>query len=379
MALQEQISVSYAARPRLHVAFELSAKVWRLASSSDGRNVREKAVDAGDRKAIESELVAARKRFELEADVEVVSCYEAGRDGFWVHRFLENLGVSNVVIDASSMKVDRKSRRVKSDRVDARQMLFDLIRYSRGERGVWRVVRIPSEEVEDRRRLHRELGRLKKEQTQHRARLRSLLATQGISDSSLQRMLSELDTLEGPNGNRILPGLKSEILREKERLDLVRQQILAIEKEQVARVEARDSPEVKKVAALTLLKGIGIDSAWLLVMEFFSWRDFQNRREVGGAAGLGGTPFSSGSTQREQGISKTGNARVRTRMIELGWLWLRYQPNSRLSLWFEDRFGGAGGRRRRTGIVALARRLLIELWHLVEHGVVPEGAKLKIA
>lgn len=379
MALTKQSTNCDSVRPRLYVALELSSTTWRLAISDGSDRVREKAMAAGDEQALVGEVERAKRRFGLDATTQVVSAYEAGRDGFWVHRFVERLGIKNVVVDASSMKVDRKARRAKSDRIDARQILADLVRYYRGEKGVWRVVRVPSEEEQDRRRTHRELERLKKERTQHQARIRSLLATQGISSPKLDPLLKDLDEVRNPNGTRLLAGLKAEIVREKERLDLVRQQIRTIEKEQQERLKDAKSPELKKVEALALLRGIGIDSAWLLVMEFFAWRDFHNRREVAGAAGLGGTPYSSGSSQREQGISKAGNPRVRTRMVELAWLWLRFQPRSQLTRWFKERFAAGGARRRRTGIVALARRLLIELWHLVEHGVVPAGAVLKVA
>jgi transposase len=359
---------------KLHIAFELSAKKWLLASSDGGVRIRTKSLEPGDGFALAEEIGAARKHFRLPVEAKVVSCYEAGRDGFWVHRWVTQYGVENVVIDASSLKVDRKARRSKSDGIDVRQMLADLVRYHRGEEKVFRVVRIPPEEIEDKRRVEREIERLQKERTQHRARIRSLLATQGIRLRGKFLAPEELVDWEGkPFG----PKLKEEIAREMERLSLLEQQMQSIERQRKEEIKVGQGAEVQKVRKLSSLRGIGGSSASMLVFEFFAWRDFHNRREVGGAAGLGGTPYNSGCMVREQGISKAGNSRIRTRMVELAWLWLQYQPNSKLSCWFHARFARGGSRQRRTGIVAVARRLLIDLWHLVEHGVVPEGAVFK--
>jgi transposase len=360
------------------MAMELSAAKWRLALSAGGHRIREKSIRAGDREELLREIGAARKRFGLPEDVKVVSCYEAGRDGFWIDRLLSRLGVENVVVDAASMKVDRRARRAKTDKIDARRLLVDLIRHDRGEKDVWKVVRVPTEEQEDKRRLHRDLGRLKKEKTQHRARILSLLATQGEQPGNLKAFLMELDAVRIWDGKPLPPMLKAEIEREWHRLRLVEEQIRAITKEQRDQLKQPNSPELRMVNMLTKLRGIGVDSAWILVMELFAWRDFNNRGEVGGAAGLVGTPYDSGSTEREQGISKAGNPRVRTRMVELSWLWIRFQPHSELSQWFMRRFAGGGSRLRRKGIVAVARKLLIALWHLVEHGAVPRGAVINL-
>lgn len=362
----------------LYTAMELSASKWRLALSTGGQRVREKSIPAGDRERLLEEIHAAKKRFGLPEDVKVISCYEAGRDGFWIDRLLSELGIENVVVDAASMKVDRRARRAKTDKIDAKRLLADLIRHHRGEKDVWKVVRVPSEEQEDRRRLHRDLERLKKEKTQHRSRIFSLLATQGVRPDNLKTFLAELDAARIWDGKPLPPALKAEIERERDRLRLVEEQIRAITKEQREQLKQASSPELAKVEVLTKLRGIGADSAWILVMEFFGWREFKNRGEVGGAAGLGGTPYSSGSTELEQGISKAGNPLVRTRMVELAWLWIRYQPRSELSQWFLRRFARGGSRRRRVGIVAVARKLLIALWHLVEHGVVPQGAVIDL-
>jgi transposase len=304
-----------------------------------------------------------------------VSCCEAGRDAFWVHRFLERLRIENIVVDAASMKVSRHGRRAKNDRIDAAQLLNDLVRYHRGETDVWRVVRIPSEQDEDDRRPHREMERLKKERTQHRSRIQALLATQGVQvKGSLMRFLECVGLQPTWNGQRLAENLLAEIERERSRLELVESQIASIKEHQRKAVKTATTAKLQKVAKLTTLRGIGLDSAWLLEMELLGWREFSNRREVGGSVGLGGTPYDSGQMTREQGISKVGNSRVRARLIELAWLWLRYQPRSSVTQWFEKRFGAGGKRAKRVGIVAVARKLLIQLWHFVEHDVVPTGA-----
>lgn len=280
-----------------------------------------------------------------------------------------------MVVDAASIKVSRHKRRPKNDRIDARMLLNHLIRSCRGDDDVWRVVRVPTERDEDDRRLHRELERLKKERTQHRARIQSLFATQGVElKADVMVYLRALGRVRIWNGQPLPPSLKAELDRERSRLEMVNSQIASIQKEQRESVKKPTDAKVEKVAKLSRARGIGIDSSWLLVMELFGWRDFRNRREVGGSVGLGGTPYDSGQMDREQGISKTGNARVRARLIELAWLWLRYQPRSDLTVWFNQRFGEGSKRAKRVGIVAVARRLLVELWHFVEHDVVPKGA-----
>jgi transposase len=363
----------------LYMAMELSATKWRLAFSPGTQRIREKTIHAADSEALVREIAAAKKRFGLAEDAKVVSCYEAGRDGFWVHRQLSDLGVDNVVVDPASMRVNRRARRAKTDAIDAKQLLADLVRHSRGEKDVWRVVRIPSEKQEDQRRLHRELERLKKERTQHRVRMLSLLVTQGVTRAQLKTFLVELEAVRIWNGRPLPAGLKVEIERERDRLRLVEEQIRTIKTEQRRQLRDPNSPALATIKALSRLRGVGVDSAWLLGMEVFAWRQFNNRREVGGASGLTGTPYNSGSSEHEQGISKTSNPLVRTRMIELAWLWIQYQPHSDLTQWFMRRFAGGGSRMRRVGIVAVARKLLIALWHLVEHGVVPRGAIIDLS
>ena len=366
---------SYANQGTLYMALELSKEKWGIRCSGGGCKAYDKTIAPNDEALMLAVLRRAKEKMELAEDARVVSCCEAGRDGFWVHRFLEGLGIENIVVDAASMKVSRHGRRAKNDKIDVRQLLNDLVRFHRGDDDVWRVVRIPTEQDEDDRRPHRELGRLKKERTQHRCRILSLLATHGVQVKvNLMRFLECLGYQKIWNGQPLPEQLRAEIEREHSRLELVESQIKSIKALQRESVKKPTTVKLEKVAKLQTLRGIGLDSAWLLEMELLGWRKFSNRREVGGSVGLGGTPYDSGQMDREQGISKTGNARVRARLVELSWLWLRYQPKSSITIWFQKRFGAGGKRSKRIGIVAVARKLLIQLWHFVEHDVEPPGA-----
>jgi transposase len=368
----------------LYMAIEMGEKSWKLLFSSGEvkRNgqlrVYQKSIAGNDYVGVRETVEMAKERFKLSEGASVISCYEAGQDGFWPHRQLAELGITNRVVDSASIEVNRRHRRAKTDKLDVRKLLEMLVRAERGERGVWRVVNVPSVEEEDRRRLHRELERIKKEEKQHRTRIRSLLKLQGVrppmnpEGRGWETYLASLEAV-------LPPRAWSELVRESERLALVKSQRRALEAEQQEVLEQGSSEEViiQQILALALLRGIGTGSAWQLVMEFFGWRQFKNRRQVAGCAGLDPTPYDSGESRREQGISKAGNKRIRWLMVELAWSWLRYQPGSALSQWFQKRFGGGGKRQRRIGIVALARRLLVALWRYVEHGVLPEGAELK--
>jgi transposase len=363
----------------LNLAFELSRKKWKL-GFSDGKapQVREVDVEAGDLKAVEREIEKAKRRFGLPESARVRSCYEAGRDGFWLHRVLEQMGVENVVVDPSSIEVDRRQRRAKTDRIDLKKLVRDLIRYHGGDCRVWRVVRAPSPEAEDSRQLHRGLEVLKEEHKQHRVRIQSLLVTQGIAIKVGARFLNRLEELRCWNGEGVPAQLKQRIQDEYQRLQLVEVQIREIKARQAEQVRGRQqNAALEKVRKLQQLVSIGMGSSWVFVMELFGWRQFRNRREVAAAIGLTPSPYDSGDSQREQGISRAGNWRVRKLLIEIGWAWLRLQPNSQLSQWYKQRFANAGKRMRRIGIVALARRLAIALWRWVEFGVIPEGAQLK--
>ena len=363
----------------LYMALELSDKKWKLGFSNGEKN-RQKTMAAGDWVELHNQIELAKQKLRLATDCGIVSCYEAGRDGFWIHRGLEAEGMENFVVDSASLEVNRRQRRAKTDRIDVQGLLRLLKRYCQGDRKALSVVRVPTLEQEDGRRLHRERERLLKERGGHSARIKSLLVAHGIRLEIRSDFLQRLDSARGGStGYALGVDLKAELRREYERYRLVDQQIKALEAEQKRRAREEESEAMEQVNHLLKLKGVGWQSSWLLAMEFFSWRAFRNQGELGSCAGLTPTPWASGETQREQGISKAGNRRVRSLMIELSWLWLRNQPNSELTQWFERRFGGGGKRMRRIGIVALARRLLIALWRFVNDGVVPEGAILKAA
>jgi transposase len=359
----------------LHMALELGASEWKLAFGVEaGQKPRLRTVAAGDLNGLMLEIERAKQRFALPVSARVVSCYEAGRDGFWLHRFLLSEGVSNVVTDSASIEVSRRSRRVKTDTVDAEKLLSSLIRFERGEKKVFGVAHAPTPEQEDERHWARELESLKRERTAHTNRIKSLLVSVGAPAVKGKGFLQLLDRVRQWNGEELLPSLRERLRREGERLALLESQILEVGK-------ARRKAEVaatEKVWRLQELRGIGENSAWLFVVEFFGWRQFRNRREVASLAGLTPMPYRSGDTvDVEQGISKAGNRRIRTMAIEIAWAWLRFQGQSGLSLWFQERYGPGNRRSRRVGIVALARKLLIALWRYLDQGVIPEGAVLK--
>ena len=363
----------------LYLAFELSHKNWKL-GFSDGKmpQIRQVRIEAGDLDGCRKEIAKAKRRFGMKDSVGVRSCYEAGREGFWLDRALREMGFENIVVDASSIEVNRRQRRAKTDRMDVEKLGRQLVRYWRGEQDVWRVVRVPSPEAEDRRQLHRELEVLKEERKQHRVRIQSLLFTQGIDVSVGRDFLKKLDQFRCWNDQPIPAQMKRRMEDEYHRLQLVEAQIRENQKTRAEQVKAAEKDAVmEKVRQLHQLVSIGLGSSWIFVMELFGWRKFQNRREVAGAVGLTPTPYNSGDSVREQGISRSGNGRVRKLAIEIAWCWLRLQPDSKLSRWYKHRFGGGGARMRRIGIVAMARRLVIDLWRYLESGTVPEGAILR--
>lgn len=360
----------------LYMAMELSLNKWCVAFGN-GVKKRQIILDSNDMVGLISEIQKAKEKFELPEDSKVISCYEAGRDGFWIHRWLERCGVENIVIDSSSIKVDRKSRHAKTDRLDAIRMLRQLILHSRGDEKL-QIARVRSEIEEDRRRIHRERERLVKERTGHTNRIKSLLILFGIKfkNRGYKSWDIYLNNVTDWKDESLPDDIKSELLREAKRLELIESQIKELEALKLERMENSDEEVYKKIRQLKQLKGIGDIGSWVFIMEWFGWRKFNNRREVGAAAGLVGTPYDSGESQREQGITKAGNYRIRVLATELAWAWLRYQPNSELSCWFNERFN-QGKRSRRVGIIALARRLLIALWRYLETGQLPVGAELK--
>ena len=358
----------------LYMSLELGDKSWKVTASDGHRGSSRYNVDAGDTAAVADCIRKARERCKLEPQARVHSCYEAGRDGWWLHRWLVEHGVDSIVVDSSSIEVNRHARRAKTDRLDGDKLLAMLLRHHRGER-VWSVVHEPTREDEDARRTHRELARLTQERTSHTNRIGSLLVLHNLHP---QIIIGGRDWARwwGRNCEQVPPVLRAEIERESARLALVKQQVKAIEAER--RQELAEGKHAL-VAQLAQLRAIGSRGAWVLVKEVFGWRRFANRRELAGCLGLSPTPYDSGGSQIEQGISKAGNKRARALLVELAWSWLRWQPDSALTQWFNQRFAGGGKRMRRVGIVALARRLAIALWRYLQNGEIPTGASLKPA
>jgi transposase len=372
------IEGKYSTEKVIYVALELSQSTWKIGIGTKlGEKVRIRTIETGDRESVKHEIAAARKRYRVGESAQIKSCYEAGLDGFWVHWWLTGEGVENIVVDPSSMKVERRARRAKTDRLDVQELLRYLIQYDRGDRGVWKAVHIPSEEEEDQRHLHRQYKSFQRDLGRHRNRIYGLLKTQGVSLRISGNFSEKLSQVRKWDGEPLRPGLQGRIKREYAQWQKVRAQLLEMAKERKELIATGQSAALQQVGQLMQLKGIGENGAWLLVMEFFGWRKFQNQRQVGAAAGLVSSPYASGSSYRDQGITKAGNGWVRAMMIQLAWLWLRYQPHSTLSKWWMERYGHASRRERRKGIVALARKLLIGLWRYLEKGEIPEGAELK--
>jgi transposase len=362
----------------LFVALELSKAKWLVGLHSPmADKVSRHTIAGGDAPALLTLIGAARRRAEagLGGTVRVVTCYEAGYDGFWLHRLLVAHGIANQVIDPASLLVNRRARRRKTDRIDLAGLLRTLMALHRGEPQVCSMVRVPSPEEEDRRRRGRERERLAKERVQHLGRVKGLLMTQGVRDFQPARRgwRDRLEALRTGDGRPLPDCLKAEIARECRRLALVDEMLDELERERDA---ASDGKAPQQAALLTKLRGIGPTSAHLLAGEVFH-RDFANRRQVAAYLGLEPSPWQSGQVDQDQGISKAGNRRARRVAIELAWLWLQHQPDSGLSRWFKDRVGVARGRVRRIMLVALARKLIVALWRYLASGVVPEGASMR--
>jgi len=366
----------------LFASLELSKARWLVTVSAPGSDkLSRHQVPGGDGQALLELLwrlqAAAARR--TGAPVMIIVIQEAGLDGFWIHRLLVQNGITSHVVDPASIAVNRRHRRAKTDKIDGVKLLRTLMAWMRGERQVCTMVQPPSPEDEDRRRLARERARLLKERIQHTNRIKGLLSGQGIPDyDPLHRdrrpCLAALTTGDG----RPLPErLKAEIGRELDRLEMVVSQLTVVERERDALVaRTAEADACAAPAALARLRGIGPELAALLWLEAL-FRRFDNRRQIAADAGLTPSPWQSGGIDREQGIAKSGNPRLRRAMIELAWFWVRHQPGSALSRWFVERVGTARGRVRRIAIVALARKLLVALWRYVTQGVVPQGAVLK--
>ena len=367
----------------LYASLELSKSKWVVTINNPGsekfsKHVVEGGDGAGLLELLSRSMAKAEQRYGVQ--VKAIVIQEAGLDGFWIHRLLLANGIESHVVDAASIAVNRRHRRAKTDAIDGETLLRTLMAWARGERRVCSMVRAPSREDEDRRRLTRERGTLLKERIQHTNQVRGLLSGQGVQDYDPLRRdrFEQLEALRTGDGRDLPPMLKEEIRRELDRIALVTTQLAVVERARDALIRM-DAEERNNPAALLLkLKGLGPEFASLLWLKSL-FRSFGNRRQVAAYGGLAPSPWQSGGVERDQGISKSGNRRLRKTMIELAWFWLRHQPDSALSRWFHARVGAAKGRIRRIAIVALARKLLVALWRYVTQGVVPEGAVFKAA
>lgn len=369
-----------AVEPVLFLAFELCSKGnWKLAFTiGPGQKPRMRSVTPRDTDAVEREIALAKKRFKLPEDCRVVSCYEAGRDGHWLHRFLHCIGVENIEVDSSSIEVNRRKRRAKTDRLDATKLVSMLIRWFAGEDKVWSIVQVPSDEDEDARQLERELATLRDSSTELTNSIKGVLVAQGIWIKSIGNDFPAwLRKARRWDGTPVREQLGIRVLCKIQRLELVRDQIKALEKRRKQQLKEGASKAAEKARKLHRLKAIGPVASMVFSTEMFAWRTFNNRKEVGSIVGLTGTPFQSGGPGRDQGIDKAGIKHVRKIAIDIAWGWVRYQPESALTRWFQERFAENGKRQRKIGIVALARKLIIALWRWVEQDVLPDGAVLK--
>ena len=371
---------STAAQERLYVAFELGWKSWKLAFCSRMNDKPFLATfEARDVAALKKAIEKARTRFGVSPDAEVISCYEAGRDGFWIARLLEQMGVRNIVVDSSSIEVNRRAKRAKTDRLDAEKLVIMLIRHTCGEPRVWSVVRVPTVAEEDARHVQRQIRTLKKEQTRSRNRIVGLLASQGVkAKTGREGLLQALEHLKIWDGSLLLDGIRLRIQSEMARYALDHEQLLLLETMRNQRIRRGASQACQKSRRIMKLRAIGPATAETLVREVF-YKDFKNGRQVGSYVGLTPSVYQSGDMSHDTGISHAGNRHARGIAIDIGWMWLRLQPDSRLSRWYQQRFGSGGPRMRKIGIVALARKLVIALWRYAEFNELPEGALLKAA
>jgi transposase len=365
----------------IFVSIELSQKTWLVTLHSPDRDrISRHKLEGGDYVELLAliDKIRTRASEKLGSKPPVVSCYEAGYDGFWLHRLLQTAGITNFVFDAASIAVEQRSRRAKTDRIDGELMLRTLMAYLRGEPRVVRIVRVPSVEAEDARRASRERDRLVKEQTAHTNRIKALLRLSGVAVGNPRRRdwLSFLEQQRDWQGQPLPPHLLAEVKREHARLTMIREQIAALEQAQIDQTCPVPAPMAERRSNLQRLKALGPVFTATLVDELF-YKDFRNRREVASYCGLTPSPWKSGGIDREQGISKAGNRRARNKAIELAWLWLRHQPDSALSRWFRTRTADAGKRAKRIAIVALARKLIVALWRYLTTGLIPEQATMK--
>ncbi|MFD1984536.1 IS110 family transposase [Mesorhizobium newzealandense] len=363
------------------IAIELSRSEWLVASRLPGvEKPRFLKIDAGDTAALLSHFSSLQARVfsRSGAAPAVCCCFEAGRDGFWLHRLLTAHGITNHVLEPTSILVNRRARRAKTDRLDAEGMLRVLAAYLQGDRQVCSTVRVPTPDEEHAKRIHREREHLVQERLRIENRIQALLFTQGIHKRpSLRTWERDLAAVRTGDGRELAHHLRAELDRLRRRLVITLELIREVEAErdEVANANPKDQA-CGKIASLCLIRGVGANFAAVLTREVF-YRSFDNRRQLASYVGITPMPYQSGGMDRDRRISRAGNPRARTTMIQLAWLWLRYQPGSDLAKWFRDRVGTLTGRTRRIAIVAMARKLLIALWRYAEDGVVPAGADIR--
>lgn len=366
----------------VHIAIELSVSSWVVAARLPGIDKsRLHRLAGGDTAALLRTIgdLRAQASAKLGSVAEVACCFEAGRDGFWLHRLLTADGIAAYVLEPTSILVNRRARRAKTDRLDAEGMLRVLATWLAGDRQVCSMVRVPTPDEEDAKRPHREREQLVADRLRIENRIEALLFTQGIRGRpSLRSWERDAAALRTGDGRVLPPLLRTELDRLRRRLVLVLELIRELE---AARADALEKAEaadtmVGKITALQRIRGIGENFAAVLTREVF-YRSFGNRRQLASYVGITPMPYQSGGMDRDRSISRAGNPRARTTMIQLAWLWLRYQPDSALATWFRTRVGQLQGRTRRIAIVAMSRKLLIALWRYVETGVVPNGVALR--
>jgi transposase len=380
MTATSRSTESSAASAPLYVAFELGSTKWLMASTPGvGQRARVRVLPAGDLGGLRKELLIAKARFGLALDAPVRSGYEAGRDGFWLHRWLEAEGIANLVVDSSSIEVNRRARRAKTDRLDARRLLALLLRWVGGERHVWSVVHVPSPEAEAQRQLTREIATVQADRKRVRNRMLGMLAAQGIRLPVRAGFLTRLAAAVTGDGRPMAAAWRIRLEREWAHLVAIEARLATITEARDASIAAGADRVAEIARRLCTMRGVAETSAAVFSAELFGTRTFANGRQLGALTGLVPVPYRSDQRVREQGISKAGRAELRRVAIQLAWGWVRWQPDSALAMWFQRRFAAAGGRSKRIGIVAVARKLVIALWRYVEHGVVPEGATLKPA
>ena len=378
MTTMTRTEESTATTVSLLLAFELGERTWKLGFTVGmGQRPRIRQVPAGALDRVWMEIAEAKRRFHLAADTPVISCYEAGRDGFWIHRALVAQGVTNHVVDSSSIEVNRRARRMKSDRLDLGGLLTLLARYVAGDRRCWRVVRVPADQDEDARHLHRTWEAVQQDRTRLINRLQGLLVTAGVRVKVSGDFLTRIAAVRRWDDTPLPAGVQERLTHTWAQLEFLTRQLAELEAARSALAPDPATPTGRCVTQLQTLRAIGPIGAWVLTTEIFGWRQIRNGRQLGALVGLVPARYQSGETARDLGITRAGNKHVRRLMVQLAWSWLRYQPASALARWYTQRFGGGGPRARRIGIVALARKLLLALWRYLETGAVPEGAVLK--